>query len=709
MLKMKTKKLVSVFLAVTILFSFTSVNALSERNAELVVDVFGCIENERAVFSEQHVPTLKDDFKDDRVIVILRQAQSEVNEVHETREFNSSVSKSHSALGKRASLETQSMSRKDVSSMFSSVEDLTYIEDYSRREEIFVMSEFRQILSLKLSEPGKENVLAAIELLEQDDSVLFAHPCYNFVAVTCGSATQTNQTNNFFSQQWGIQRIMAENAWAVNTGNNQIVRVGVMEGAINGTHPDISPNMIAGNMSLTTAITEDSRHGSAVASVIGATHNNSGIRGVAQHVRMAPLNAVSSSFVQSLSFAASNNIWIINASFSYHDSVTKEPSPPNPSHEQALLTYPGLFIAAAGNAGRSVDIVTNRLYPASYRFSNVISVGATANISDRRANLQQDGWQSNFGADNVHIFAPGTTIPTAIPSNIHATISGTSFATPHVSGTAAILMSKYPNATPAQVKWAILEGTDRGSRLNPQRGLNGVAITGGRLNAHKALLALQSIQNLSNHDMTYGVHRIVSRHNGTRYLGMFSNEVSLDSYFADDTPNRPIQNWVVQRTATNGVFQLRRPDSLYNSNVMMRNNNGIPAMGTGSIVNITVIRNNDGSVTFRDGPNGQALGVTMPMGQATVVWQPFVANAAHQKWYLEPHRSTHQRADVDGSGTINVTDLNWINQYISNTRSFTALQFYQADVNRDGSVNSIDTIAINRFITGQTSLLDGWY
>ncbi|HEX6362464.1 MAG TPA: S8 family peptidase [Albitalea sp.] len=134
-----------------------------------------------------------------------------------------------------------------------------------------------------------------------------------------------------------------------------------------------------------------------------------------------------------------------------------------------------LFVAAAGNA--STDNDASPHYPSSYPNANVIAVAAI----DRNGALA--GF-SNFGARTVHLGAPGAAIVSTVPARAkggtvtasYATYSGTSMATPHVTGAAALYATTHPGATAAQIKAAIL------AAAVPTPSLAGRTITGGRLN-----------------------------------------------------------------------------------------------------------------------------------------------------------------------------------------------------------------------------------
>jgi CSLREA domain-containing protein len=136
-----------------------------------------------------------------------------------------------------------------------------------------------------------------------------------------------------------------------------------------------------------------------------------------------------------------------------------------------------LFVAAAGNGnilGQGVDLDREPFYPASYDLANVISVAATG-PNDELARF------SNYGATTVDLAAPGIGVLSTLPGARYGTANGTSMAAPHVAGVAALVWSEEPDATVAEVRQAILSGGDELAELQ------GLTVTGGRLNALQAL------------------------------------------------------------------------------------------------------------------------------------------------------------------------------------------------------------------------------
>ncbi|MDQ3056325.1 MAG: S8 family serine peptidase, partial [Pseudomonadota bacterium] len=134
-----------------------------------------------------------------------------------------------------------------------------------------------------------------------------------------------------------------------------------------------------------------------------------------------------------------------------------------------------LFVAAAGNSGANND--TTASYPSNYPNANIIAVAATTSTGALAS-------YSQYGATTVDIGAPGSAIWSSVPKSSkgklisgYASYNGTSMATPHVTGAAALYKSSFPAANAADIKAAIL-GT-----AVPTPSLAGKTVTGGRLNA----------------------------------------------------------------------------------------------------------------------------------------------------------------------------------------------------------------------------------
>jgi hypothetical protein len=140
----------------------------------------------------------------------------------------------------------------------------------------------------------------------------------------------------------------------------------------------------------------------------------------------------------------------------------------------AFKNGPALHIMAAGNSGSDNDVSPH--YPSNYDMPNNVSVAAT----DRNDQLADF---SCFGAQTVDIAAPGVDIFSTVPTSMggYDSMSGTSMATPHVSGVAGLIAAAYPNATNDEIKSRLMNGSDKLAQLD------GKVLSGGRLNAANAL------------------------------------------------------------------------------------------------------------------------------------------------------------------------------------------------------------------------------
>lgn len=197
----------------------------------------------------------------------------------------------------------------------------------------------------------------------------------------------------------------------------------------------------------------DPYHGTHVAGIIAAIRDNDmGIKGIASNALIMPLRVVPNGderdkdVANSIIYAVDNGAQIINMSFGKAQS-------PNTKLVLDAIKYAQeknvLLIHASGNENKNIDIIEN--YPtafhSSYQASNWVEVGASNQyITNLFANF------SNFGASKVDLFAPGVSIISTTPNNSYAKASGTSMATPVVSGIAAVIKGKYPKLTPEELK-----------------------------------------------------------------------------------------------------------------------------------------------------------------------------------------------------------------------------------------------------------------
>jgi subtilisin family serine protease len=317
-----------------------------------------------------------------------------------------------------------------------------------------------------------------------------------------------NNTGQTVSGQVGIPGadIEAVQAWDVSTGSSSIV-VGVIDTGVDYNHPDLAANIWSapaafsvtvggqtincpagshGYNSITNTCTplDDNNHGTHCSGTIGGRGNNgTGVAGVNWTTSIMGLKFLSASgsgdtanAIECIDFAiqakqifgAGANVQVLSNSWggggfsqALQDAITR-------SNNAAML-----FVAAAGNSNSNNDVTAN--WPSNYPVANVLAVAATDN-RDNKSSF------SSFGATQVDLGAPGTGIVSTVRNGGFASFSGTSMATPHVAGAAALVLSRC-NLNTAALKANLMNNTD------PIASLAGRTVTGGRLNVNRAIRA----------------------------------------------------------------------------------------------------------------------------------------------------------------------------------------------------------------------------
>ena len=237
-------------------------------------------------------------------------------------------------------------------------------------------------------------------------------------------------------------------AWALTTGSPSVV-VALLDTGYEGTHPDLAAIPVVSPYNARTGstnVTDGYGHGTHVAGTIAAQTNNAiGVAGIAPGVRIMPVKVMDSNgqgywsdFLEGVDWARTHGASIVNLSLGGPLSASQVAAF-QPTFD-AAYNAGVLVVAAAGNFNNS-----NGFYPAS--FAHVISVSATNN-SDAKASF------SNFGPA-VDLSAPGVTIESTYTGATYQTMSGTSMATPHVVGVAALIRSYHPTYTVDEVETAL--------------------------------------------------------------------------------------------------------------------------------------------------------------------------------------------------------------------------------------------------------------
>jgi hypothetical protein len=364
-------------------------------------------------------------------------------------------------------------------------------------------SRVREIHDLRIERhrltPGK-TVAEAVGEYRADPDVEYAEPDYLVHAMVVPGDPQ-------YSGLWGLAAIHAPEAWDVTTGSSSVV-VATIDTGIDYNHSDLKANLWVNSPELagTTGMDDDGNgvvddiygynaianngnpmddnsHGTHVAGTIGAVGNNGiGVVGVNWSVQIMAckfLNASGSGYTsdaveclqyikqmksRGVNIVATNNSWGGGGySQALYDAINAQ---------QEIL-----FIAAAGNSAANNDATAS--YPADYDLPNIIAVAATTS-TDGLAGF------SNVGRRTVHAGAPGSNILSTIPGNKYGTMSGTSMATPHVTGLAALLKAQDGTRGWREIKNLILASGD------PLPSLDGKTITGRRINASAAVTCIDS-------------------------------------------------------------------------------------------------------------------------------------------------------------------------------------------------------------------------
>jgi Mg-chelatase subunit ChlD len=341
------------------------------------------------------------------------------------------------------------------------------------------------------------NVLASYRA---NEDVLYAEPNYKYEFFG-----QPNDPD--FGLLWGLNNtgqfggkedadVDAPEAWERTVGSRDII-VAVLDSGVDTDHADLTDNMWVntgevpdngidddGNGYIddvhgydfiwNDSVPEDNiGHGTHVAGTIGGVGNNNlGVAGVNWNVRIMALKIGDywislDAAIEALEYAVSMGAKISNNSWGGY------------GYSQAMkdaIAAAGagdhLFVAAAGNNMSDNDQLPS--YPASYELDNIVSVAASDDLDEL-------GWFSNYGENSVDLAAPGVNIYSTVPGDLYEYSSGTSMASPHVAGGAALILSQRQGLHFSDLKSILMASVDKIDTLD------GYCVTGGRLNLANAM------------------------------------------------------------------------------------------------------------------------------------------------------------------------------------------------------------------------------
>lgn len=370
---------------------------------------------------------------------------------------------------------------------------------------------------VKLS--GDAQTAEFLEAASKNPAVAYAEPNYVMRAFGNRDVAEVTPNDAEFSKLWAMKNvgqkdsggtdgkagadIGATKAWATTTGNRNI-RVAIIDTGVDYTHPDLKDNIWAnpgesgggketngldddGNGFVddfhgwnfagvsTNDPMDDNEHGTHVAGTIAGNGNDGvGVVGVNWVGSIIPVKFLTGGgsgtladavkaiqYVNKIGAHMSNNSWGGGGFTQSMFDAIKEGSDKG-----------NLFIAAAGNDSQNAD--TSPHFPAGYQLPNVIAVAATTN-TDSLATF------STYGKRTVHIAAPGHKIFSSVPGGGYDSFSGTSMATPHVAGAAALLWGTDPSMAAATVKDRLLRSRDYIGALSRK------VASSGRLNIYNAI------------------------------------------------------------------------------------------------------------------------------------------------------------------------------------------------------------------------------
>ena len=240
--------------------------------------------------------------------------------------------------------------------------------------------------------------------------------------------------------QWGVNRVNAPAAWSTTMG--QGVKVGIIDTGIDYTHPDLKANYAGGYNAIDTSKPplDDNGHGTHVAGIIGAVSDGAGVVGVAPRASLYAVKVLNaqgsgaySAIIDGIQWAVTNKLNVVNMSLGSPSGSTAIQKAVEAAYKAGVT-----LVVAAGNDSGPVN------YPAKY--PQAIAVAAS-DSADKIASFSSRG-------PEIVVIAPGVAINSTYMGGIYKSLSGTSMASPHVAGLAALAVAAGAKS-PAEVRKAL--------------------------------------------------------------------------------------------------------------------------------------------------------------------------------------------------------------------------------------------------------------
>lgn len=472
------------------------------------------------------------------------------------------------------------------------------------------------------------------------------------------------------------EKLELPEAWNYTTGS-KTVKVGVIETGAVASHPDLNANVGVGksyvNDSSLPYVDGYNNHVTNVAGCIGAVGNNAlGTVGINWDVTIVPIRCIltGDEIAKGVEYAHSEKIPILNMSIGHVGSDLLY---------DAIKQYRGLVVCAAGNSGEDNDVTP--YHPSGYDLANIISVAATDE------NDELSVWEiapsrflsSNYGKTTVDLAAPGSRIMTTGLNGVYENFQGTSSSAPIVAGVAALLLAYNPNLTTKQLKEAILNSVDK------IPGLEDKVLTGGRLNARKALEYVCK----GDQKQSYKVQVKVSQPSyAVKYAETVIKYNSNESSYYGGVAGELIKNPdAVTFDKSYGTGEIRQARYLYYpSNV-----EDYIVDGGGVLCTLWF----DSVFT-----NGECTFTThrIRLMDENSVWTPedYVYTV-----------TTVLAGDVNNDKKIDNQDIELIMSHNVGSVTLTDEQFLAADVNCDSKLNARDVIMIMKYVEGSYNTVRG--